>query len=65
VATGTGGAACLSLDVKVPSDPGIIGLTLYLQAARRNIGPIGPAELTNSICLSILMTATPCVPPGC
>jgi hypothetical protein len=65
VATGIGGAACQSVDIKVPADPGIIGVTLYLQAARRDIGPIGPAELTNSICLTILLTATPCVPPGC
>ena len=65
VATGIGAAACQKLDVKVPVDPGIIGVTLYLQAARRDIGPIGPAQLTNSICLTILLSATPCVPPGC
>ena len=65
VATGIGGAACLDLDVKVPVDPGILGVTLYLQAARRDIGPIGPAQLTNSICLTIQPSTMPCVPPGC
>jgi hypothetical protein len=65
LAMGLGTAACDKLDVKVPADPSLIGVTVYLQGARRDIGPVGPIQLTNAICVTILPSTMPCVPPGC
>jgi hypothetical protein len=65
LATGLGGAACHVLDAKVPDDTAIVGQTVWLQAARRDIGPIGPVELTNVICLTVLPAKVPCLQPGC
>jgi hypothetical protein len=65
LATGVGGGPCHDFDVTVPPDPVLIGVTVHLQAARRDIGPAGPIQLTNSICITILPSTMPCVPPNC
>ena len=54
-----------ALDVVLPETVAYTGLTLYLQGIRQDVGPIGPPELTNSICFTILGPSPPCFLPDC
>ncbi len=53
------------VDLVVPPDPVFTGLSLWFQGIRQDVGPIGPPELTNAICLTILGPSPPCIQPGC
>jgi hypothetical protein len=54
-----------AVDIVLPPDPSLTGLTLFLQGARQDIGPIGPIELTNPLCFQILGPSPPCFEPDC
>jgi hypothetical protein len=46
--------------VPIPSTPALQGLRVWFQGARRDIGPIGPAQLTNSEVITIVPFMPPC-----
>ena len=52
-------------DITLPADTSLTGLNLWMQGARRDVGPIGPIQLTNSVCFTILGPSPPCVLPDC
>lgn len=58
---GTGAA----LDITLPGSIALSGLELHLQGMRQDIGPVGPLELSNSICFTILGPSPPCILPDC
>lgn len=65
-AAGMGGfAACHEVNVTVPNVPSIIGLDVWLQGARRDIGPVGPISLTNAICFKVIPSLGVCTPTNC
>lgn len=49
----------------VPSDPGLIGIDFYLQAARRDVGPVGPWQLSNARCFAPIGFTLVCHEPDC
>jgi hypothetical protein len=53
------------VDVVVPADAALVGLDLWLQAARRDIGPIGPIQATNAVCFELIGFPFQCETPGC
>ena len=53
------------VDVVIPDDPAVIGLSVWLQAARRDIGPIGPWTLSNAVCFTITGPSPPCFSLDC
>lgn len=64
--TGVGSVAmCHGVNVTVPSTPNIVGLEIWLQGARRDVGPVGPVSLTNAICLTVTPPLPPCAPINC
>jgi hypothetical protein len=54
-----------AVDVVIPSDPALTGLSLWLQGARRDVGPLGPITATNSVCFEIPGFVFFCENPGC
>ncbi len=52
-------------DVVIPAVAALTGLDLWLQAARRDIGPIGPIQTTNAVCFEIPGFVLQCETPGC
>ena len=65
LATGNTFGATATYDTTVPNAPGLVGLNIYAQGARRDVGPIGPFTLTNPVCFKILGPSPPCILPGC
>ena len=53
------------VDLTLPTDPAITGLSIFLQGLRQDIGPIGPPSLTNAACFTILGPSPPCLPNDC
>ena len=49
----------------LPSSPALVGLTVFAQGARMDIGPVGPLQLTNPTCFTIAPFMPPCATPGC
>ena len=64
ITLGVGGAACHELVIDVPPLPILVDTPVWFQAARRDIGPITPLQLTNVECLT-LQPDGPCIDPGC
>lgn len=65
-ASGSGGAGpCNEVTVTVPNIPSIVGLDVWLQGARRNVGPVGPITLTNAICFKVTPPLPPCSVTNC
>jgi hypothetical protein len=64
-ATGPTYGTGAEVDFELPPFVSLIGIDIWMQGARQDIGPIGPLELTNSICFTVLPTTGPCVQPGC
>jgi hypothetical protein len=62
---GLGGGACHEPGGTIPNAPGLVGLSFWLQAARLDIGPIGPLALSNAVCVTITPFMPPCADPGC
>lgn len=56
---------CHDFDLVVPPIPPLVGKQFWFQAAYRTIGPVGPYQLTNSVCLTVLPPTVPCAQPGC
>ena len=66
VAQGFGAGTCHQLDLTMPVTPLLVGAPLWMQAGRREVGPIGPISLTNAICVIIYpVGGVPCVVPDC
>jgi len=64
IALGFDGAACHEVVFDVPAMPILVDVPVWFQAARREIGPVGPLQLTNVECVT-LQPGGPCVSPGC
>lgn len=60
-----GAGVCGELLLIVPTDPSLLGLTLWFQGARQDIGPIGPLELSNVTTFRITPFMPPCGPVNC
>lgn len=54
-----------TLDFTIPPDVSLTGASLWWQGVRRDIGPIGPLELTNAACWTITGPSPPCILPDC
>jgi len=54
-----------AVDIVIPFDTALTGLNLWVQGARQDIGPIGPIELSNSLCFKILGPSPPCIEIDC
>ena len=52
-------------EASVPDDPALVGAPLWFQGTRHDIGPVGPLELTNVECFTILPAKLPCLLPDC
>ena len=59
------GGGCFQSTIPIPVDLSLVGANFWLQGARMDIGPVGPMQLTNAVCLTILPPLPPCIPPGC
>lgn len=53
------------VELNLPGDPTLIGLDVWLQGARQDIGPVGPLQLTNATCFTIGPPFPPCFQPNC
>jgi len=53
------------IDVVVPVDLALVGLDLWVQGARRDVGPIGPIQTTNAVCFDLPGIPIFCETPGC
>ncbi|HET6204454.1 MAG TPA: hypothetical protein VFI25_16815 [Planctomycetota bacterium] len=60
-----GGTGCFDNTIPIPPDPALVGASFWLQGGRMDIGPAGPFQLTNAVCLTILPPLPPCIVPGC
>lgn len=54
-----------TFDITVPPDVALTGLSLWFQGTRQSIAPVGPLQLTNAECLTILGPSPPCIAPDC
>lgn len=63
-AGGTAGADA-AFDFTLPPNPNLTGVSLYFQGAFRDIGPVGPLQLTDPRCFTILGPSPPCFLPNC
>ena len=54
-----------TFDFVMPNTPGIVGLDIFAQGARMDIGPVGPLTLTNPTCFTITPFMPPCGPTNC
>lgn len=59
------GAEGAAWDFDIPSDPTLIGLEVFMQAARRDVGPIGPLRYSNAVCFQIIGFTLLCIEPDC
>ena len=65
VAQGFVGGGCLEVTVPIPFDITLVGDQFWLQGLRMDIGPVGPLQLTNSVCLTVTPFLPPCAPINC
>ncbi|MHC5210421.1 MAG: hypothetical protein ACYTG2_06875 [Planctomycetota bacterium] len=65
VAQGSTSGSPTTLDIVLPPSVALTGLELWLQGARRDIGPIGPWEFSNAVCFTILGPSPPCLSIDC
>jgi hypothetical protein len=49
-----GGVEGPAFDFVMPDDPSLIGLHVFAQSARRDVGPVGPIQFGNAVCWEIL-----------
>ena len=59
------GAAGAVFDFNVPTDLSLLGVEFFIQNARRDIGPVGPIQLGNVICIEIVGFTFTCHEPTC
>jgi hypothetical protein len=52
-------------DFVIPNSPSVVGLDIFAQGARMDIGPVGPLTLTNPTCFTIAPFMPPCAQPNC
>lgn len=65
-ATGALPAEGAAFDFSLPGDAALVGLSVYFQAIRRDVGPVGPFQFTNAVCITLTGPSPPCVDPlGC
>ena len=53
------------MNLVLPADLSLTGVSLWFQGARQDIGPVGPLQATNAVCFTILGPSPPCISPGC
>lgn len=61
----SGSVEGIAFDFTLPETVSLTGITLFLQSARRDVGPVGPVQFSNPICFTILGPSPPCVAPDC
>jgi hypothetical protein len=62
-AVGLEGAA---FDFQLPGDAALAGLSVWFQAVRRDVGPVGPFRFSNAVCITLTGPSPPCIDPlGC
>jgi hypothetical protein len=54
-----------AFDFTVPFDPSIVGIPIFLQTIRRDVGPVGPIRFANAVCLTIVGVPIHCITPDC
>ena len=52
-------------DFNIPGDPSLIGLEVFLQSARRDVGPVSPIRYSNAVCFEIIGFTLLCAEPDC
>ncbi len=63
--SGTIAAGCGEVTLSIPCANDLVGLELFFQGARQDIGPVGPVVLTNALCFQIAPFLPPCAPTNC
>ena len=58
-------SGCFDVTVPIPPLLSLVGAAFWLQGARMDIGPAGPMQLSNAVCLTILPPSPFCAVPGC
>lgn len=53
-----------TFDFVLPSDPVIVAVPIYWQAASRPIGPVGPLKLSNADCITAVGLTLFCIDPA-
>ena len=65
LAMGNTGGFDSAVDIVIPNDPAVVGIEAWLQAARRDVGPVGPWQLSNAVCFTITGPSPPCQSLDC
>ena len=60
-----GNAQGAAFDFTLPPTVALTGVTVYVQSARRDVGPISEWQLSNAVCFTILGPSPPCFLPDC
>ena len=61
----TGHAQGAAFDFTLPPTVALTGVKVYVQSARRDVGPVGEWQLSNAVCFTILGPSPPCFLPDC
>ena len=54
-----------AFDFSIPLTTSLTGLTIYFQSVRRNVGPVGPMQFSNPVCIEIVGHVFVCWTPDC
>jgi hypothetical protein len=54
-----------AFDFELPMDFSLVGIPIYVQAIRRDVGPVGPIRFSNAVCFAILGVPIHCIQPDC
>lgn len=57
--------ACGEYSLSVPNDPSLIGLQVWFQGARQDVGPLGPIYISNVEVITLRPLLPPCAPTNC
>ncbi len=56
---------CGEYILRIPNDPSLVGVRAWFQAARQDIGPVGPITISNVEFLQLAPFMPPCAPINC
>jgi hypothetical protein len=54
-----------AFDFVLPVDFSLVGIPIYFQTIRRDVGPVGPIRFSNAVCFTILGIPITCDTPDC
>jgi hypothetical protein len=60
-----GAGACGEVTLPVPFDNALVGVELFFQGARQDVGPLGPLQLSDAVRVRLAPFMPPCAPTSC